>query len=227
MPFRPPSGWVISTIVFCSGWRIPRPGYGHLHRLANEAAIRTANDAVQYKLVDSLKYDDQVKDEFKQRLHLGKLTGSILFHWVPTAAPADYQLPPAARSPSFMRKGILWMAKDRKIRSAAKLSPQPDPQSPARSDGSGHCIPGQFGGGSSLASENIWRELELAKKKNRSSSALAMWRHRAVIISPVRPTAFLLPLPPLPGPSGVWHHSQYAGLFKDKLGITFRWGEDS
>jgi protease IV len=34
---------------------------GTLHTLANEATIRTGYDAVKYKLVDDVKYDDQVK----------------------------------------------------------------------------------------------------------------------------------------------------------------------
>jgi protease-4 len=43
-----------------------------LHQLANEAKIQNANDAVNYKLVDGLKYDDEVKDEIKSKLGIGK-----------------------------------------------------------------------------------------------------------------------------------------------------------
>src|SRR5205085_9928720 len=43
-----------------------------LHQLANEAKIQNANDAMNYKLVDGLKYDDQVKDEIKSKLGIGK-----------------------------------------------------------------------------------------------------------------------------------------------------------
>ena len=43
-----------------------------LHQLANEAKIQNAKDALNYKLVDGLKYDDEVKDEIKSKLGLGK-----------------------------------------------------------------------------------------------------------------------------------------------------------
>ena len=36
-----------------------------LHSLANEGRIQTAADAVTYKLVDALKYDDELKDAIK------------------------------------------------------------------------------------------------------------------------------------------------------------------
>jgi len=43
-----------------------------LHQLANEAKIQTATDAVNYKLVDAAKYDDEVKDEIKGKLGIDK-----------------------------------------------------------------------------------------------------------------------------------------------------------
>lgn len=43
-----------------------------LHRMANENLIRFAKDAVTYKLVDGMKYDDEVKNEIKQKLGVGK-----------------------------------------------------------------------------------------------------------------------------------------------------------
>ena len=43
-----------------------------LQRLANTGAIQTPQDAVSNKLIDGLKYDDQVKDEIKKHLKLDK-----------------------------------------------------------------------------------------------------------------------------------------------------------
>jgi protease-4 len=43
-----------------------------LRKCATEHLIRSANDAFQYKLVDGLKYDDQVKDEIREKLKIGK-----------------------------------------------------------------------------------------------------------------------------------------------------------
>ena len=49
-----------------------------LHALANTAAIQTANDALTHKLVDGLRYDDEVKNEIIQNLKL-KATDKINF----------------------------------------------------------------------------------------------------------------------------------------------------
>src|SRR6187200_2765907 len=43
-----------------------------LHQLANEGKIQNAKDAADNKLVDGLKYDDEIKDEIKSKLGLGK-----------------------------------------------------------------------------------------------------------------------------------------------------------
>jgi len=43
-----------------------------LHQLANEGKIQNAKDAADNKIVDALKYDDEVKDEIKTRLKLDK-----------------------------------------------------------------------------------------------------------------------------------------------------------
>src|SRR6185436_20951265 len=43
-----------------------------LHQLANEQKIQNSKDAFDNKLVDGLKYDDEVKDEIKGKLGLGK-----------------------------------------------------------------------------------------------------------------------------------------------------------
>jgi len=43
-----------------------------LETLSEKMAVRTAHDALSYGLVDSLYYEDQVRDELRQRLGLGK-----------------------------------------------------------------------------------------------------------------------------------------------------------
>src|SRR5690606_16046736 len=41
-----------------------------LHQYANEGSIQFPEDALRYKLVDGLKYDDEVMDEIKRSLNL-------------------------------------------------------------------------------------------------------------------------------------------------------------
>src|SRR6185503_825469 len=43
-----------------------------LHQLANEGSIKKPQDAVDKKLIDGLRYDDEIKDEIKEKLKLGK-----------------------------------------------------------------------------------------------------------------------------------------------------------
>ncbi len=43
-----------------------------LHQLANTGVIQQPQDAFQYKLVDGLKYDDELKTEIKELLKIGK-----------------------------------------------------------------------------------------------------------------------------------------------------------
>jgi protease IV len=136
-----------------------------LHRCANELLLQTANDAVIYKLVDAAKYDDEVKDELKERLGLRK-SGKINF-----VEMAKY-----AQSVNYKTgKG------DNKI---ALFYAQGDIVDGTGDDGEigGDNYRAMFrkarldddikaivvrvnsGGGSAMASENMWRELELARK---------------------------------------------------------------
>src|SRR5829696_8996554 len=43
-----------------------------LHQLANTAAIQTPQDAVANKLIDAVKYDDEVKNEIKRKLKIDR-----------------------------------------------------------------------------------------------------------------------------------------------------------
>lgn len=136
-----------------------------LRRLANEGVIQTAADAVTYKLADSVKYDDEVKDEIRTRLGIDKY-GKTNFITINTYMEAT-------RSPGKGRdkialiyaegdiidgKGEEGMIGDDTYRDLIRR---------ARLDKTVKAIVLRInsGGGSSMASENIWRELALAKKE--------------------------------------------------------------
>lgn len=135
-----------------------------LHQLANSGAIQTPQDALQYKLVDALKYDDEVKDEFKKRLGLGKhdkLNFITMEHY---ADAVDYTVSGKDKIAVIYAEGdivdgqgtINNIGGDRFRKLIRK----------ARLDNSIKAIVLRVnsGGGSALASENMWRELSLAKK---------------------------------------------------------------
>jgi protease-4 len=194
----------------------------NLHQLANEGRITNARLALDYKLIDGVKYDDQVKDEIKNKLGLGKYD-KINFISINKYAEAG----------GFTRTG-----KDR----IALIYAEGDIV-----DGKGQ--PGQIGGeefrnlirkarldktikaivfrvnsggGSALASENIWRELELAKKDKPVVVSFGdVAASGGYYISCGADSIFSNPAT-ITGSIGVFGIvPNMEGFFKNKLGITF------
>lgn len=137
---------------------------GRLHQLANDNLIRFAADAQQQGLVDGLKYDDEVRDEIRNRMKLGK-TDKINFVAIGKYAKAvDFKQSGRERIALIIAQGDIIDGKgDRNVigsETYRKLIRE------ARFDKDIKAIVVRVnsGGGSSLASENIWRELVLAKK---------------------------------------------------------------
>jgi protease-4 len=135
-----------------------------LHQLANEGNIQTAQDALEYKLVDGLKYNDQVQDEIKNKLGIGKYE-KINFISINKYAKAGSFKKSGSQNIALIyaegdiidgssdQNGIIASETYMKLIRKARL------------DQSIKAIVFRVnsGGGSSLASENIWRELSLAK----------------------------------------------------------------
>lgn len=134
-----------------------------LHNLANTAAIQTPQDALRYKLIDDVRYDDQVKDEIKKKLGLGKYDKLSLLDISKYAEAADYKASGSDRIALIYAEGNIVDGEGsstsiggehfRKIIRKARL------------DKSIKAIVLRVnsGGGSALASDIIWRELEMAK----------------------------------------------------------------
>lgn len=136
-----------------------------LHRLANEQTIQFASDALKHGLVDGLKYDDEVKDEIKARLGIGKYQA---LNFVPLG---KYALATNFRQKGKEKIAVIYAAGDivdgkgdqqviggdtyRSIIRKARLD----------QDIKAIVVRINSGGGSSLASENIWREMALAKQE--------------------------------------------------------------
>ena len=134
-----------------------------LHQLANTGAIQDSKDALTHKLVDGLKYDDEVKDEIKKNLGIGKYDK---LHLVPISTYAEavsYKQSGSNRIALIYAEGNIVDGEGDKESiggdAYVKLVRK------ARLDKSIKAIVLRVnsGGGSALASENIWRELEKAK----------------------------------------------------------------
>jgi protease-4 len=194
-----------------------------LHGMANTAIIQTPRDAFDHKLVDGLKYDDEVKDEIKQKLGLGKYD-KISFVTINTYFKAGgiHKMTGERIAVIYAQGEIIDGGGDQQgqIGSAdyIKLIRK------ARLDKSIKAIVFRVnsGGGSALASENIWRELSLAKKEKpvvvsfgdvaASGGYYISCAADSIFASPVTITGSI-------GVFGIIPNMEK--FFKNKLGITF------
>ncbi|RYY83834.1 MAG: signal peptide peptidase SppA, partial [Chitinophagaceae bacterium] len=193
-----------------------------LHRLANEGSIQNANDALRYKLVDGLRYDDELRNELKQRAGISK-EGKLAFVEVDSYADAvSFKETGDSRIALIYAEGtIIDGSGDREmigdedyIRWIRK----------ARLDKSVKAIVFRInsGGGSALASENIWRELKLAKEaKPLVVSFGDVAASGGYYVATAADSIFALPNT-ITGSIGVFSMlPNLQGFFNEKLGITF------
>ncbi|MBV8253496.1 MAG: signal peptide peptidase SppA [Chitinophaga sp.] len=195
-----------------------------LHQYANEALIQEPGDAMKYKLVDGLKYDDEVQAELKGRLNI---KGDDKINYVTLA---KYNSAANISNGSSDNKIALiyaqgdivsgeserdnTIASDNYIRDIRK----------AREDKNVKAIVFRInsGGGSALASEVIWRELTLARKSKPIIVSMGDYAASGgYYISCMADSIFAEPntLTGSIGVFGIMFNMQ--DFFKNKLGVTF------
>jgi protease-4 len=136
-----------------------------LKRYADQNLIQFASDALRYKLVDGLKYDDEVQDEIRQKLNIDKY-GKLNFVSIGKYASAvEFKQTGNNKIALIYASGNIVDGKGstdqiggdtyrnliRRIRLDKTIK--------------AIVIRVNSGGGSALASENIWREVTLARKE--------------------------------------------------------------
>lgn len=196
-----------------------------LHRYANEGMIQQAEDALSYKLVDGLKYDDQVMDEFRKKLGVKKdeeLNFVSLSKY--ESASSDYKYSSGDNKiavlyaqGNIVSKGDnddVMISSEEYLAQIRKL----------REDKSIKAVVFRVNspGGSALASETIWRELELTKKVKPVIVSMGDYAASGgYYISCMADSIFAEPNT-LTGSIGVFAVlPNLQGFFKNKLGITF------
>lgn len=137
---------------------------GKLHELANTGAIQMASEAVRYKLIDGLMYDDEVKNEIIQNIKIDT-TSKINFVSLGRYAKAvDFKPSTGSRVAIIYAEGEIvdGRGKDEQIGSDLYRNLIRK----ARLDKNIKAIVFRVNspGGSALASEEIWREITIAKK---------------------------------------------------------------
>ncbi len=194
-----------------------------LHQLANTAAIQTPQDALKYRLIDAVKYDDEVRAEIKQKLGLGKTDKLNLVNM------NTYHEAHSLRKTGKDRVAVIYaegnivdgeggsdnIGGDNFRKMIRK----------ARMDNSVKAIVLRVnsGGGSALASEIIWRELKMAKEDGKpvvvsfGDVAASGGYYIACGADSIFASANTIT-----GSIGVFSVvPDMSGFFKDKLGITF------
>jgi protease-4 len=196
-----------------------------LHSYANEGLIQSADDAAKYKLVDGVRYDDQVMDEIRRKLGLDgdDKVNFVTIKEYDTAEGIDEYKDGDSKIALIYAQGDIKGGDDDEETTIAsgnflKLIRK------ARQDKSIKAIVFRVNspGGSALASETIWRELELAKKDK--PIVVSMGDYAAsggYYISCMADTIFAQPNT-LTGSIGVFAIvPNLENFFKNKLGVTF------
>lgn len=193
-----------------------------LHQLANEQKIQNSKDAFDNKLVDGLRYDDEVKDEIKSRLSLGKHDKINFVSINKYAAAGGFKKFTGERIAMIYAEGDIIDGKgdDGTIGSEDYMKMIRK----ARLDKNIKAIVFRInsGGGSSLASENIWRELFLAKKEKPVVVSFGdVAASGGYYISCTADSIFAQPTA-ITGSIGVFGIiPNMQNFFKNKIGVTF------
>ena len=194
-----------------------------LHKLATDGSIQTANDALQYNLVDGLKYDDEVKAEISKLLHqkesqtinylsLGKYAQAVDFK---NNSGEDKIAIIYAEGDIVSGKGD-----DGEIGSEKFV----DIIRKARMDDNVKAIVFRVNspGGSSLASDVIWREITLAKKEKPVVVSMGNLAASGGYYISCNADSVFANATTITGSIGVFSIlPNMQSFFKDKLGVTF------
>lgn len=135
-----------------------------LHTLANNFSVRTARDAVKYKLIDAVKYDDEVQGEIKTKLGIGqkeKINYMPVGKYAKTAAFRTGK--GTGRIALIFAEGDIVDGKGDRGQIGGDTFRGWVRKARMDDDVKAIVFRVNSGGGSALASEGIWRELQIAR----------------------------------------------------------------
>lgn len=194
-----------------------------LHQLANSGAVQTAHDALKYNLVDGLKYDDEVKDELLNRLHRSKKEDINFVAFGKYARAAEFH-----KNGSDGKIDIIYAQGDIVDGKGDKDQIGSDDFvkliRKARLDDDVKAIVFRVNspGGSSMASEAIWREISLAKKQKPVVVSMGDYAASGGYYISCAADSVFADETTITGSIGVFSIlPDMKNFFNDKLGITF------
>ena len=194
-----------------------------LHNLANTGAIQTANDALKYHLIDGLKYDNDVKNEWLQLLHLSKRDEINFISMGKYADATDY-----TKSSGEDRIAVLYAQGDIMSGKGEKGSIGSDDYKKLirklRLDDDVKAIVFRVNspGGSALASDVIWHEIQLAKQAKPVIVSMGDYAASGGYYISCAADSIYADAGTITGSIGVFTViPNMQSFFKDKLGVTF------
>ncbi|WP_295129016.1 signal peptide peptidase SppA [uncultured Chitinophaga sp.] len=195
-----------------------------LHSYANEGLVRFPTDALKYKLVDGLKYDDEVMDEFRKKIGIDKDQSINFISAKKYASAVDYEDNGADGSIAliYAQGDIVGGSSESNNTIASDSYIKIIREARQDKDIKAIVFRVNSGGGSALASESIWRELTLAKKSKPVIVSMGDYAASGgYYISCMADSIFAQPNT-LTGSIGVFAIlPNMQGFFNNKLGITF------
>ena len=194
-----------------------------LHQYAATMAIQTAADAVKFKLADGVRYDDEVKEEIKQKLGIGANDKINFIVAGKYARAVNYKTGTGGdRIALIFAQGDIVDGKGEKgqiggdtYRSLIRT---------ARMDDNIKAIVVRVnsGGGSAMASENMWRELSLARKQKPVVLSFGDYAASGGYYMSCGADSIFTQPNTLTGSIGVFSIiPNLQKFFNDKLGVTF------
>ena len=195
---------------------------GILRKCANEQLIRRAQDAYDYKLVDGLRYDDEVKDELRTRLNVDKHAYLNFVSLGKYAKAINYKRSGKDKISLIYAEGDVVDGKGERAEIGSETYRWLIRKARFDKDVKAIVLRVNSGGGSSLASENIWRELTLARKEKPVVVSFGdVAASGAYYLSCNADSIFALP-GTITGSIGVFAViPNMQSFFRNKLGITF------
>ncbi|GGA87364.1 signal peptide peptidase SppA [Puia dinghuensis] len=193
-----------------------------LRKCVNQSLIRRAADALDYKLVDGLLYDDEVKDLIRSKL---KVDSHAWLNFIPIgkyAKAVNFKATGKDKISLIYAEGEVVDGKGEKDEIGSETYRWLIRKARFDKDVKAIVIRVNSGGGSSLASENIWREITLARKEKPVVISFGdVAASGAYYLSCNADSIFALP-GTITGSIGVFTIiTNLQSFFKNKLGVTF------
>ena len=196
---------------------------GSLHNFANTGAIQTASDAVKYKLINAVAYDDQVRESIAKKLQIKNMDDINFVSFAKYYKGSGFkQQEGDGKIAVIYASGDIVDGKGTADNIGGDTYVKLIRKARLNNDVKAIVFRVNSPGGSALASETIWREIELAKKTK--PFVVSMGDYAAsggYYISCAADSIFTNP-GTITGSIGVFSvMANMQQFFADKLGITF------